>query len=309
MVPLRMLPDQQTLTLTPGTSVLAASLAAGLPLTHACGGDAKCSTCRVAVLEGREHCPTAEAAEAELARRLGFEPGVRLACQLFPRGPVTVRRLVLDATDESLASRPLLAGKPEAVGEEKSMAVLFSDIRGFTRMSRKLLPYDIVHALNRHFEKMGEIIGRHGGVINNVMGDGLMVLFEHGEPADHPALRATRAALEMSHAVETLGRPYFAQAYGTELAIGIGIDYGPVIAGAIGHAESRRMTVIGETVNRASRIESANKQTATTVLVSTPVREACGPVFVWRHFPDIGLAGIGSPLTLHEPSGPGESDT
>lgn len=302
MHPVHFLPDHQQAPASPGQSVLAAALAAGIPMAHACGGDAKCSTCRVLVIGDCSPCPPPGETESLLADRLGFDAGVRLACQLHPTGPLTVRRLVLDETDITLATRPLHAGKPDAVGEEKFMAVLFSDIRGFTRMSQQLLPYDIVHALNRHFEKMGNIIGLHGGTINNVMGDGIMALFEHLDDAPHPALRATRAALEISRAVETHGKPYFAHAYGAELAVGVGIHYGPVISGEIGHSESRRLTVIGETVNTASRIESANKKTGTTVLVSEAVKEACANSFTWRAIPDNHLAGIAHPITLHEPT-------
>jgi len=301
MTTIRFLPDQKSAPVVSGCSILNSALAAGIPLTHACGGEAKCSTCRVLVLEGQESCNPPNPAEFALAQKLGFDHEVRLACQMRPTGPVTVRRLVLDETDTVLATGPLHAGRPEAVGEEKSMAVLFSDIRGFTRMSQQLLPYDIVHALNRHFEKMGDIILQYGGTINNVMGDGIMALFEDRPGAAHPALRATRAAMEINTGVELCGKPYFARAYGADLAIGVGIHYGPVIAGQIGHSESRRLTVIGETVNFASRIESANKQTGTTLLVSENVRGACGSLFQWREFHNITLQGMDKPVTLHEP--------
>lgn len=301
MTTVQFLPDHKNAPADDGCSVLNCALAAGIPLTHACGGEAKCSTCRVLVLEGRDSCNPPNPAESALAQKLGFAHEVRLACQMRPTGPVTVRRLVLDETDTTLATQPLHAGRPDAVGEEKSMAILFSDIRGFTRMSRRLLPYDIVHALNRHFEKMGDLILQYGGTINNVMGDGIMALFEDLPGAAHPALRATRAALEIKTGVEISGKPYFAHAYGEELAIGIGIHYGPVIAGRIGHSESRRLTVIGETVNFASRIESANKATGTTVLVSEDVRCACGTFFAWKEFANISLQGIDHPVTLHEP--------
>ncbi|MDX6766399.1 MAG: adenylate/guanylate cyclase domain-containing protein [Candidatus Methylacidiphilales bacterium] len=300
MHPVQFLPDNTTAS-AQGLSVLETALRHGIPLTHACGGEAKCSTCRVMILEGGNHCHPPGPAEAALTQRLGFAGDVRLACQIRPTGPMTVRRLVLDETDIRLATSPLPSGWPEAVGEEKHLAVLFSDIRGFTRMSQRMLPYDIVHALNRHYEAMGAILGRHGGMINNIMGDGLMVLFEHMENTDHPALRATRAAVEMRQAVASSGKPYFAHAYGVELAIGVGIDYGRVIAGGIGQAESRRMTVIGETVNTASRIESANKETGTTVLVSDAVQAACGPAFLWRPHPDTRLPGINPAVTLYEP--------
>src|SRR5262245_6651762 len=165
------LPDARLVEALPGQTVLQAALSAGIKLTHACGSNARCSTCRTAVLEGLENCSPRTKAEVEIATHLQFKPMIRLACQTRVTGSVTVRRLVLDDEDEELADKGMADQFVEAAGEEKHVAILFIDIRGFTAFAERLLPYDVIHALNRYYYRMGQIVHRHGGVIDNYMGD------------------------------------------------------------------------------------------------------------------------------------------
>ena len=106
--------------------MLEAALRAELPLTHACGGRAKCSTCRVWVLAGLDRCPSRTDAEQALAERLGLGDEVRLACQLRPCGDLRVRRLVTDETDLMLSSQ-LDRSAATRVGEVREVTVFFSD--------------------------------------------------------------------------------------------------------------------------------------------------------------------------------------
>jgi adenylate cyclase len=93
---IQVLPEAAVLPIQPRKSLLELCLAHRIPLTHACGGMARCSTCRVVVLHGSEHCTARNAAEQDLAHRLGFDTHVRLACQTHISGPAQIRRLVLD---------------------------------------------------------------------------------------------------------------------------------------------------------------------------------------------------------------------
>ncbi len=97
------LPDQRLVECRPGESILPAALRAGVPFAHACGGNGKCSTCRIVVVEGHQSCSERTPREQAIADRLGFGPQFRLACQTSVRGEVTVRRLVLDERDVELA--------------------------------------------------------------------------------------------------------------------------------------------------------------------------------------------------------------
>jgi adenylate cyclase len=264
-------------------TLLEAALAAGIPHAHVCGACARCSTCRVIVLEGIENLDPPNDKERALAARLRLPPEVRIACQATVRGPVRVRRLVLDEDDVALVRRGRVAtAATEApAGAEMRVAILFSDIRGFTSFSEALLPYDVIHVLNRHFEAMGQVIAAEGGIINNYMGDGLMALFGVDGRAD-AAMRAVRAALAMLAASEKL-QPYLMSSYGRAFDIGVGIHYGEAVIGPVGASDRKAITAIGDAVNFASRIESANKDVGTRLLVSEAVRrEVEGRVTVGR---------------------------
>ena len=264
-------PDEKRVEANGADTVLAASLRAGIPHAHACGGNARCSTCRVSVESGLEHCAPREERERALAERLRFSPEVRLACQTTVRGDVSVRRLVLDEEDVELTERMTESSAPASLGEEKEVAILFADIRGFTSLSERLPPYDVIYVLNRYFNHMGRVISAHGGYIDNYMGDGLMALFGVDDPADAP-LRAVRAGLGMIEEVGRL-RPHFESLYEASIRIGVGIHFGEAIVGTVGATDRRRMTAIGDAVNFASRVEAANKEYDTELLVSAETYE------------------------------------
>ena len=173
------MPDDRSIDIDDDDIILEASLRAGIPHTHICGGSARCSTCRVLVVEGLEFCSPRTSPEEELAKKLRLEPEIRLACQTqVAGGKVILRRLAIDSEDlESFNDE--MAGKliSTPVGQEKKIAILFADIRGFSAFSESLLPYDVIYVLNRYFQKMGYAINRNGGMISNYMGDGFMALF------------------------------------------------------------------------------------------------------------------------------------
>jgi adenylate cyclase len=249
-----------------GSTILATSLQSGIPHTHVCGGNARCSTCRVMIVEGLDHCQPRNTNEQALADRLNFPPSVRLACQTQITGAVTLRRLVLDDDDIQITSQINPGARPGSVGEEKHLAILFADIRGFTNFAESLPPYDVIHVLNRYYKQMDEVIEQYNGHIDNYMGDGLMALFDAASP-EECALYAVKCGLGMLAALEHL-RPYFEQTYAKHLEIGIGVHCGQVVQGFLGTPRSRRVTVIGDAVNLASRIEPANKDAGTRLLIS-----------------------------------------
>lgn len=297
---IQVLPEAAALPIQPRKSLLELCLAHRIPLTHACGGMARCSTCRVVVLHGSEHCSARNAAEQDLAHRLGFDTHVRLACQTHISGPAQIRRLVLDERDEDFVGSTGSSGKIAALGEEIVAAILFCDIRGFTQFSRRVMPYDAIHTLNRFYATLGPQITERGGEINNTMGDGFLAIFPQSD--ERTACRhAVDAGLALLEAMGTL-RDYTSKAYGEELRIGIGIHSGPVICGTIGHGVARRMTIIGDNVNLASRIESATKQLGRPLLVSPRVREILDGDQAWQQAGIATLQGIAEPMALHNPA-------
>jgi adenylate cyclase len=261
-------PDQIVVDVPERQTLLNAALAAGIPHTHVCGGNARCSTCRVIVLEGLENIDPPNAEERALAERLGLPREVRIACQATVHGPTRVRRLVLDEEDVQLVNRMRKAKVDMTpIGEEIRVAILFSDIRGFTPFTESLLPYDVIHVLNRYFEAMGTTVVAEDGFINNYMGDGFMALFGVDGKRD-AAARAVRSALAMLDIMNTKVSPYLLSTYGRTFDIGIGIHYGEAVVGPIGSADRKTVTAIGDAVNFASRIESANKEVGTRLLIS-----------------------------------------
>ncbi|WP_036094913.1 peroxidase family protein [Leptospira weilii] len=250
-------------------SLLEVGLVNGIPHTHACGGNARCSTCRVLVLENPSHLSPPEPKEKDLSQRKGFPKSVRLACQARVLGDVRVRRIVLDDEDYNLT----IPGSTTISGEEKEIAILFSDIRDFTLFSESHLPYDVIHILNRYFYKMGDIVLKHGGKIDKYIGDGLMALFgvDGGSPRE-VCLSALRAAKEMELELYSLNE-YLKSHFHTEFRIGVGVHYGSCILGQLGHPANMSYTAIGDSVNIASRIESKTKKAGTSVLISESLYE------------------------------------
>jgi adenylate cyclase len=257
MALIHFLPDDRKIEAIEGETILLAALRAGITHAHLCGGSARCSTCRVIIVEGLENCAPRNAEEQSIADMLEFAPKVRLACQTVVTGDVKLRRLVTDILEDvDLTGLYVKGVEPCSIGVEKYILILFSDIRGFTPFAESLLPYDVIHVLNLYFQKVGEVIGRHG----------FMALFEADDPAEG-ALRAVTAGLDLLDAVHKLD-PYLQQLYHKSFQIRIGLHFGQVVAGKLGSPGNKKMTVIGDTVNFASRIEAANKQAGTQFLIS-----------------------------------------
>ena len=165
----------------------------------------------------------------------------------------------------------LLASGAEATSETRQVAVMFVDIRGFTAAAKSRTPQDVVTRLDRAFAVLVDIVDRNGGIVNKFLGDGLLALF--GAPFDDPsaANRALTAAREMLAAIErdNAGSDW-------PLRIGIGLHLGDVVAGNVGSPRRKEYTVIGDTVNFASRIEALNKEHGCQLLISDAVHRAVG---------------------------------
>jgi adenylate cyclase len=227
--------------------------------------------------------PAPAPAELRVLERIHAAPGIRLGCQLRPAAAVTVAPLL----DPGLPPRALLGFRaPQMLGEERVVAILFADIRGFTQLSEHRLPFDVVDLLNRYFRAMGEAVEAAGGRVDKFIGDGVMALFGAApRPADTPrdeaadARAAARAAIDgarrMAAALAALNRG-LATELGEPLRIGIGIHLGPVILGAMGHGRTVTATAIGDAVNTASRLESASKDLRCLLVVSEAVLAAAG---------------------------------
>ncbi len=301
MPEIRFLPDHKVVETKKSQTILAAALKAGIPHTHACGGNARCSTCRVLVLEGMESCSEPTWKETRIVKKLGFNASFRLACQTVATGQVSVRRLVLDPADVTLTDA---RQQPVPIGDEKDVAILFCDIRSFTPLAESLLPYDVIHLLNRFHYDMAQCIEAQSGIVSVTMGDGLMAIFGHepepGPPAAQP-LRAVRAALAMLATVDAR-REDLEGLYGRAFDIGIGIHFGKAVVGYMGN-QMLVPTAIGDVVNVASRIEGANKKVGTRLLVSEDVYAAIPELLEIGQRAAVALAGKEGSFSLFEVTG------
>lgn len=264
------LPDDREENAYEGETILEVALRSRIPLIHICTGSSRCSTCRVRIVEGLDNISGRSGPEQDIAKQMAFPADIRLACQARISGDIKVRRLVLDEDDAEVTSMLIRDTGAELAGFEKEVLIMVADIRDFTSFAENLLPYDIVHILNRYFYLMNEVVTRHGGEIDNYMGDGFIALFELKDGRDD-ALRAVRAGLEMLHVANSRMQPYAKKFLAKQFRIGIGLHCGLVVAGAIGGRGNKRRTIIGDAVNFASRIESTNRRLGTRFLISENV--------------------------------------
>lgn len=184
-----------------------------------------------------------------------------------------------------------------SAGRRQTVTVLFSDIRGFTRMSEALPPEAVVSVLNSYFSRMVRVVFEYDGMLDKYIGDGMMVVF--GAPVQHEdhALRAVRAALRMREELAIFNQEREARGE-PALKIGIGIHTGEAVIGNIGTDQRLDYTAIGDTVNTASRIESLTKDFATDILVSAETYAAVMPHVDVEPMPNVQIRGKTANLDL-----------
>ncbi|MFP5076885.1 adenylate/guanylate cyclase domain-containing protein [Rhizobium sp. YIM 134829] len=279
-------PDGRTVAVARGFSLLEASRSAGVPHVAVCGGRGRCSTCRVRITEGLDGQPPPEAGERATLARIRAPADVRLACQMRP--------------NHDLAIAPVLAGEAvgirqqtteeEAAGRERPIAVLFCDLRDFTRMSQRQLPFDTVFLLNRYFEMIGEAVESAGGMIDKFIGDGVLAIFGLGTTIEQGCLEALVATTRIARRVEILNETFMSE-LDQPLRIAMGMHAGSAIIGQIGYGRASSLTAVGDTINAASRLEGFAKEYDAQLAVSAEtVRLAGLAIQDWPSY-DITIRG------------------
>lgn len=267
-----------------GSTILETALHNNYPLYHLCGGNAKCTTCRVFVSDGLDLLSNRNEREQALADRKGWPKEIRLACQTEVFGNIGVRRIIRDNKDLKTVTSE---SKSSRTGEECFAVILFLDIKGFTAFTEANLPYDVVFVLNRFFHEMSEPILNNGGEIDKFIGDGILAFFqipfrerlkqsskEEMETSKKETMKsAIRSCLRMFDQLKKFNQE-MKDRFNFTFDIRLGMHAGNVIYGDIGHSEFKSQTVLGDVVNVASRLEALNKKTNTKFLVSDVIYNA-----------------------------------
>jgi adenylate cyclase len=195
-----------------------------------------------------------------------------------------------------------VARDPSAIklgGDKREMTVLFSDIRGFTSISEKLDPEKLVHLLNRYLTRMSDVIFHHQGTIDKYMGDAIMAFW--GAPRSQPdhARLACVTALEMVSELAQLNAELHEQGV-PELAMGVGINTGPMVVGNMGSERRFDYTVMGDAVNLGSRLEGLNKEYGTSIIISETTLAQAGPGIRARFLDLVAVKGKKEPTAVYE---------
>jgi adenylate cyclase len=196
-----------------------------------------------------------------------------------------------------------LADDPSKInlgGRRAELTILFSDIRGFTSISEKMEPHEVIEFLNEYLTEMAAIVKHAGGTLDKFIGDAVMAFW--GEPVRHPdhADRAADCALAMQAATARLAARWVAEGK-PDIRIGVGINTAEVVVGNIGSLDHKLdYTVIGDGVNLASRLESANKEFHTGIIISEFVLAKLGDRFEVRALGDVKVKGKERPVAIYE---------
>ncbi len=283
--------DGASITVEAGTSILEASRLASRPHLSVCGGRGRCSTCRVKVLAGADNLPEPSALERTTLERIGAPPNVRLACQLRPVTDLTVSPVLKPAPHIRRAQ----ALKDNASGRERQLAVLFCDLRDFTRLSEEKLPFDTMFLLNSYFEMIGEAVEQSGGVIDKFIGDGALIHFGLSDGYRTACIKAITAAVRISQGIEDLNRSFKGELK-EPLRVAMGMHGGSAIIGRVGYGEISELTVVGDTVNTASRLEGIAKEHDAELAVSSEILDGAGMKVEAALRQEISLRGRAQPV-------------
>ncbi len=216
-----------------------------------------------------------------------------------------VRKTFQQYVAKSVVDHMLESGKqPEFGGERRNLTVLFSDVRGFTTFTEKYDERAVVNTLNEYLTAMVDIVFRHGGTLDKFMGDAIMAIYGAPLHFDNHPLRACETAYEMIESLRHLQKRW-SQNNQDFFQIGLGVNTGDMIVGNLGSDQHFDYTVIGDEVNLASRLEGANKQYWTSIIISGSTYEQVKKDVVARELDLVRVKGKHQPVKIYELRGIG----
>ncbi|MCA1900201.1 MAG: adenylate/guanylate cyclase domain-containing protein [Chloroflexi bacterium] len=200
-----------------------------------------------------------------------------------------------EMVDQMMSARDL-----SALNKRADLSVLFSDIRGFTTLSEKLTPEEVVALLNPYLEAMSKEIYKHGGTVDKYEGDAIIAFFGEPIPFKDHAARSLRAALDMRKALDKLKKQWAAEGRPTQIEMGIGINSGEVFVGLLGSEQRINYTVIGDNANLASRLQDLTKTYAWPILISESVYQQVKEEFDAEFADAVTVKGKTKPVNVYK---------
>ena len=209
-------------------------------------------------------------------------------------------RLFIRYVPEQVVKKTL-ENSQEAIfqGELRDVAVLFCDIRGFTPMSEELSPKEVVSFLNDYYTIMSEIVKQYNGTVNQFVGDEVFAAFGAPEMFPDNETNAVFCAIKMMENLSKLNEKY-QEKFKREIQIGIGVNYGEVVAGNVGSAERIRYSLSGDTVNTGKRIESITKDHPNSILISDSIYERSKEMIDAKAWEPIAVKGKKDKVLVYE---------
>lgn len=186
-------------------------------------------------------------------------------------------------------------GQIKLHGERQHVTVLFADIRGFTKLAERMEPEDVVNLLNRHFDRVVDIIFKYAGTLDKYIGDNVMAVFGAPIKSDNDEEKAVMAAVEMQSEIEKFNRSNKSEAHAI-ISVGIGINTGEAVVGNIGSEKRMDYTVIGDTVNVADRIQSS--ALGGEILISASTYKKIKGIFMCHELPPLAAKGRQNPISV-----------
>lgn len=229
-----------------GGTILAASLQGNVPHYHACNGHARCTTCRVWVVNGRENLNPRTDAEKKVSSRKHWPDEIRLACQTKIFGDVTVKRLVTDDDDMELV---FSEDDSPRNAEERPLVVMACQTGTFNGLIENHLPYDLFHLLSRYYKEIAEVVVANQGYLERYRDGGLIALFGlENDDSYENCLNAVRASLRIRARLTELNK-YAADHFGHTFPLSIALHYGPILVGEVWHPLGWQMMPLGKSLD------------------------------------------------------------
>ena len=256
-------PGDRQVELVPGATLLESIRAARIEHASICGGRGRCSTCRVRVIKGLDSLPDASDAETKALSRHTTSKSVRLACQIRPTESIDVMALV----PANVTPVQMVKKIEHMPGEELTVAFLFVDLRGSTKLCEDRLPFDVVFILNQFFAELSLALSETDGHYAQFNGDGLMAIYGLQSDPRASAIASLRGAKAMLDRIDKLNAR-LGDELTDPLRIGVGIHMGDAIVGSMGPPATPIISALGDTVNVAARLESLTKELGVPLVIS-----------------------------------------